>query len=171
MTPQALPDYQMHVITAIEPQNEIWISCLLGGDDANLSYNESISIRLTGPFRREAMDYALKEVYNRFEILRATFSEDGREMRITEDAELNIYFEDIRTKIIEQSSTLLSFEKQNALRISLISSTVPYFAPLIWLQDDEYYYAYYASYHLDIGLWDYTAGPGKFYSLLLVIRP
>src|ERR1035438_3226041 len=118
MTPQTLPDNATRVITAIESQNEIWISCLLGGLYANLSYNESISLRLTGPFQWEAMDYALKEVYNRFEILRATFSEDGKEMRISEGAELNTCFEDISDQnYAEQSSTLLSFEKQNSLRI------------------------------------------------------
>src|SRR5450755_2463908 len=118
MTPQTLPINASHIITAIEPQNEIWISCLLGGDDANLSYNESISLKLTGPFQREAMDYALREIYNRFEILRATFSEDGNEMNIAEEAELETYFEDISAQNFEeQSSTLFSFDTQNALKI------------------------------------------------------
>src|SRR5712675_214798 len=136
MTPQALPDDATRVITTIEPQNEIWISCLLGGDDANLSYTESISLRLTGPFQREAMNYALKEVYNRFEILRATFSEDGKEMHIHEGAELNTYFEDISDQNYgEQSSSLLSFEKQNSLQIFDLINGPLFRAALFKLKD------------------------------------
>ena len=139
MTPQAFPNKATSVITAIEPQNEIWISCLVGGDEANLSYNESISLRLTGPFHREAMDYALQEVYDRFEVLRASFSEDGKEMHISEGM-LNTYFEDISDQnYAEQSSTLLSFEKRNALQLFDLTNGPLFRSALFKLKDDEYY--------------------------------
>jgi amino acid adenylation domain-containing protein len=167
MTPQTLPDNATRVITAIESQNEIWISCLLGGDDANLSYNESISLRLTGPFQWEAMDYALKEVYNRFEILRATFSEDGKEMHISEDAELNTCFEDISDQnYAEQSSTLLSFEKQNSLRIFDLINGPLFRTALFKLKDDEHYLTLTA-HHIICDGWSFgiiLQDLGKFYS-------
>jgi amino acid adenylation domain-containing protein len=140
MTPQTLPINALHVITAIEPQNEIWISCLLGGDEANLSYNESISLRLTGPFQRPAIDYALKEVYNRFEILRAVFSEDGTEMYITDGVDLETYFEDISGQNFEeQSSTLFSYDRQNALQIFDLTNGPLFRSALFKLKEDEYY--------------------------------
>ncbi len=167
MIPQTLPKYATRVITPIEPQNEIWISCLLGGDDANLSYNESISLRLTGPFQRKAMDYALNEVYNRFEILRATFSEDGKEIRISEVAGLNIHFEDISDQNYgEQSSTLLSFEKQNALRIFDLNKGPLFRAALFKLKNDEYYLTLTA-HHIICDGWSFgiiLRDLGKFYS-------
>ena len=35
----------LNVIPTTESQMEIWLSCALGGDDANRSFNESISLR------------------------------------------------------------------------------------------------------------------------------
>ena len=34
-----------------ESQREIWLSCVIGGDGANLSYNESVSLVITGNFK------------------------------------------------------------------------------------------------------------------------
>lgn len=67
---------------AIEPQREIWISCQLGGADANRSYNESVSLRLKGPFKLLAMERALQEISNRHEALRSTFTDDGKQICI-----------------------------------------------------------------------------------------
>jgi hypothetical protein len=34
----------------VDAQKEVWLSCILGGKEANLSYNQSISLDLQGRF-------------------------------------------------------------------------------------------------------------------------
>jgi amino acid adenylation domain-containing protein len=59
-----------------EPQREIWIAARLG-EDASLSFNESVSIRLSGALDREALRTAFADVIARHEALRTTLSADG----------------------------------------------------------------------------------------------
>jgi amino acid adenylation domain-containing protein len=63
-----------------DSQKEIWLACMFGGEEANLAYNESISLELHGelqinPFRRGVNDVVL-----RHEALRSTFSADGESL-------------------------------------------------------------------------------------------
>ena len=68
------------VAPATEPQMEIWTSCQLGGDAANRAYNESFSLRLTGPLQQQAFDRAFTALVDRHEGLRSVFSADGQLM-------------------------------------------------------------------------------------------
>src|SRR5690606_4013307 len=43
------------VVELIEPQKELLLSCMIGGDDANLAYNESVSLTLAGDVKIEAV--------------------------------------------------------------------------------------------------------------------
>src|SRR5690606_34676816 len=79
----------------IEPQKEIWIASILGGDDANKSYNLSVSLRLMGPLDEAAMKRSLQTLVDRHESLRAKFSEDGSQMGIFTQMPLHIHAEDI----------------------------------------------------------------------------
>ena len=64
----------LYVTATTEPQREIWLACQLGGDDANCSYNESISLRFTGPLDTAAFERAWSALLLRHETLRAAFS-------------------------------------------------------------------------------------------------
>lgn len=66
------------VIHITQAQAEIWISCKLGGADANRAYNESISLVLNGPLDNLALENALNILVKRHEALRSVFSPDGR---------------------------------------------------------------------------------------------
>jgi hypothetical protein len=72
-----------HYVPAIEPQMEIWLSCVLGGADANRSYNESVSLRMSG-VKSPAMEQALKEIIVRHEALRSTFRKMADKYAFTE---------------------------------------------------------------------------------------
>lgn len=60
-----------------EPQREIWLSCIIGGDDANRSYNESVSLKLTGDLQLDAFKKAVHDLVLRHEALRSTVSPNG----------------------------------------------------------------------------------------------
>lgn len=68
-----------------DPQREIWLAQALGGDEANLAYNESTSLLLTGPLDTARLVEALAQVIARHESLRATLSGDGTTF-VVEDA-------------------------------------------------------------------------------------
>lgn len=83
------------VIYATQSQAEIWIGCRLGGEDANRSYNESVSIVLNGDLDKSALDNAISQLVKRHESLRAIFSTDGRFMTVLEEVSIHLDFNDI----------------------------------------------------------------------------
>ncbi len=78
-----------------EPQAEIWAACLLGGDDANRAYNESILLCLTGPLDPAALARALDALVEQHEALRATFSADGQHLCILGPSPLPLAYHDL----------------------------------------------------------------------------
>jgi hypothetical protein len=68
----------LRLVPITESQAEIWAACLLGGDDASRAYNESVTLRLTGPLDRPALQRALQALVQRHEALRSAFSADGK---------------------------------------------------------------------------------------------
>ncbi len=85
----------IRVVPAIEPQVEIWLSCKLGGDDANRSYNESLSLFFTGSLNRAALESAIQQVIQRHESLRSSFSADGKQICIFEDLPAGLRYFDL----------------------------------------------------------------------------
>ncbi len=66
------------VVELIEPQKELLLSCMIGGEDANLAYNESVSLVLHGKLKTDAIRGALDDLVHRHESLRATISKNGQ---------------------------------------------------------------------------------------------
>jgi amino acid adenylation domain-containing protein len=83
------------IVPTNEPQQEIWLSCAIGGDEANLAYNESVSLNLYGDFNQAFFTTALKEVIARHEALRASVSANGETLIIYKQLSFDIPFEDI----------------------------------------------------------------------------
>lgn len=104
------------IIPAIEPQQEIWASCMIGGADANRSYNESISLQLQGPLQRGALEKALLGVLSRHESLRATFSADGKNLCIRNTPSFDLHWQDL-TQLDggQQDQVLSDFAGQDML--------------------------------------------------------
>src|SRR5450432_2172130 len=88
----------IRIAPTVEPQQEIWISCMIGGPDANRGYNESVSLLMKGKWDQSAMEKALQALINRHESLRASFSGDGSEMVIYKEFPLNLKQEDLSKK-------------------------------------------------------------------------
>jgi amino acid adenylation domain-containing protein len=92
-----------------EPQREVWLSCMLGGDEASLAYNESVSLQLQGDFNELAFRKAIQDLIVRHEGLRAVISRNGEDLIIYKEIAVDLY-----------SSTELSDldikEKQPALK-------------------------------------------------------
>jgi amino acid adenylation domain-containing protein len=60
-----------------EPQQEIWLAIALLGEEANLAYNESVSLAIRGPLEADVLEHAVADLVRRHEALRTTFTSDG----------------------------------------------------------------------------------------------
>jgi amino acid adenylation domain-containing protein len=90
------------IIPTTESQLEIWLSCKLGGNDANRAFNESLSLRFEGEFNRVAFEKALNSLIIRHQSLRAAFTIDGSQMMIFMDFPLIYSFEDLSLSSLNQ---------------------------------------------------------------------
>ncbi|MEI7613065.1 MAG: amino acid adenylation domain-containing protein [Betaproteobacteria bacterium] len=71
-----------------EAQREIFTSILIGGDAANCAFNESVTLRFSGPLDSTLLRKAFDAIVSRHEALRLTFNEDGMSFRIAEHLDL-----------------------------------------------------------------------------------
>ncbi|MHB1177196.1 MAG: amino acid adenylation domain-containing protein [Daejeonella sp.] len=95
------------VVPVTEPQAEIWSSYVIGGEDANRSYNESVSLHLKGLLDCGAMEASLRDLVNRHEVLRSGFSADGKHMCIFKDTIPEYIQEDISHLNQEQQKEII----------------------------------------------------------------
>lgn len=84
-----------YFIATSESQREILSSIKFGNDAANCAYNESVSLKLTGNLNKAAIEKAANAVYARHSVLRATFTDDGMQMRIAHNATIEVPFIDL----------------------------------------------------------------------------
>lgn len=62
---------------ATASQKEIWLGAWIGGNDANLAFNECLVLHLEGPLHSDALRAAFRTLVARHDVLRTTFSADG----------------------------------------------------------------------------------------------
>ncbi len=94
-----------------EAQREIWLSDQIGAD-ASCSYNESFSLVLKGELNESALRASILEIINRHEALRATFSEDGEQIKVAPSLSIEIPLIDL---------TSLSPSERDKRRIDLLA--------------------------------------------------
>lgn len=105
------------VIPSTASQMEIWLSCQLGGKEANMAYNESISIELHGELEILHLKTAFHTIIQRHEGMRAIFTPDGDQMVIYSSFHLPLRFRDISQLAEEKEHVFL---QKHALDTGLI---------------------------------------------------
>jgi amino acid adenylation domain-containing protein len=140
-------------VPAIEPQVEIWVSCLIGGDDANRSYNESVSLYFHGIFNYEAMERSLQDLVKRHEALRSGFSADGKQLCIFKTGSPEYNFQDISSfELSKQKSFIDYFLKSNAQTpFDLVNG--PLFKTTLFKLDDNTHYLTISAHHIICDGW------------------
>jgi len=99
-----------------ESQREIWLSCMIGGDAASLAYNESFSLKLTGPFSLPDFKNAFSTVVQRHEALRSSVSTNGEHFIIYKSLTADIEFVDLEFSAPEEKANSFdSFLKNQML--------------------------------------------------------
>ena len=77
------------------PQQEIWMSCKIGGDDANRAYNESVSLKFTGVLNIAALEKSITELVERHESLRMVCSAEGFNLFVLNQLPHLQYYKDL----------------------------------------------------------------------------
>lgn len=83
------------VIITNEPQREVWLSCVIGGEEASLAYNESVSLEFEGVFNYPAFEKAVNDLIARHEGLRAVISRNGERLIVYKEYSIDIFTEDL----------------------------------------------------------------------------
>lgn len=96
------------VAPATDSQKEIMASCLLGGDDANRAFNESISVKFTGHLQKEALEKAFHDLTDRHQSLRSAFSGNGTHICIFNNSFIQLDYQDISNLTIVQQKEIIS---------------------------------------------------------------
>ncbi|MCE7071044.1 amino acid adenylation domain-containing protein [Dyadobacter sp. CY327] len=136
--PFAGPEIEI-MVPATESQLEIWLACAFGGDDANRSYNESVSLRFQGALDCTYLEKALNSLTRHHEALRSTFSEDGKTMCIFRDFPINLDCKDISAEMASTQEKILAEVIQQEAMYVFDLAAGPLFKPsLIKLSESEF---------------------------------
>lgn len=131
-----------------EPQKEIWLSCAIGGDDANRSYNESVSLKLTGELHSEAFKKSVDSLVQRHEALRATISPDGETLIIYKDFPLVHQVEDLSSLPTEKKVRVFKAFLQREVNMVLDIKDGPLFKVFLHKMSEEEYYFTIIKHHI-----------------------
>lgn len=88
-------------VPSTESQREIWLSVKMG-PEASCSFNESISLQITGPLDVGTLQQALQLLVDRHDALRTTFSADGSTLCVTKSMALTVPILDLSAQTNEQ---------------------------------------------------------------------
>ena len=128
-----------------QQQEEVWLSCAIGGDDASRSYNESVSLILQGDLDVDALQKSLEQLQLRHQSLRTTFKRDGRQMIIYDHLESNFDIADLSAvKEAEQQVTISGFLHADACQVYQLENGPLYRTKLFILSKNRFHFTFSA---------------------------
>ncbi|HVG16665.1 MAG TPA: amino acid adenylation domain-containing protein [Chitinophagaceae bacterium] len=146
-------EVSIQTVVTTEPQEEIFIACKLGGEDASRAFNETIVLELSGPFNQEAMYRALDEIVQRHQALRATFSADGKEMLINEDMPLAFVYKDLELEATAGQELEQCLTQCSTTSFDLLNG--PLFKTIIVRQSNEVHHLIISAHHIVCDGWSF----------------
>ncbi len=141
------------IISTNEPQREIWLSCLIGGREANLSYNESVSLQFSGALNYSALKKAIDEVILRHESLRSTLSPNGEKLIVYDDLPIEFELQDISALSSEEKLNYIDSFKHNALRTEFDIINGPLFSASLQKLDEKSFHFTIILHHIVCDGW------------------
>lgn len=130
------------VLPVTEAQQEVWLSCKIGGNEANLAYNESISLQFSGKLDERALKDSLKDLVARHESLRCSISNDGSKLIIYKNPPIQLNCLDISSKSKQEQKAILDdfSKKDTATPFNLEDPSLIRFS-LFKESDDQYLFS------------------------------
>ena len=150
--PFPLPEVKK-VIASIQPQLEIFTSCLMGGEDASRCYNESISLQFSGSLDEQAMRRALQDIVQRHEALRSCFSSDGSQLFILRALNLDTTVFDLCMKTADEKKEFISHFILNEAHTSFDLLNGPLFRSTLFKLAENKHVLTISSHHIVCDGW------------------
>lgn len=129
------------IVAINESQREIWLSCIIGGEEASLAYNESVSLDFKGSFQFNYFKKSFEMVVKHHEALRSSVSANGESFIIYRDLPFDFEMEDLSGRgTDEQNSVIEAFvTAQMNLRFDLQNGPL-FRVHLHKLAEDHHYF-------------------------------
>lgn len=161
-------------VPSTESQQEVWISCLLGGDDASRSYNLSVTLNLSGAFNRSYFEQSLQDLINRHETLRSVFTDDAMQVCITAAGKLDLYFEELSSyDETQKQSVIANYIKEDVNTVFDILNG-PLYKLSLFKQDEYKHTLIFTAHHIICDGWSmglFLEELGKLYSARVKEEP
>ena len=158
------------VIPLIEPQKEIWMSCQIGGEDANRSYNESLSLKFIGKCDPDMMGKALTFLVQRHELLRSAFSADGNNFCVFKVQTINHQFNDLSNTLANEQQNIINQYLTNNANKAFDLINGPLFRSELFKLNDEDFFLVITVHHIICDGWSFgilLQDLGKIYSAFI----
>ncbi|MEE3716401.1 amino acid adenylation domain-containing protein [Tumidithrix elongata RA019] len=153
---------------ATESQKEIWASVQMG-NDANCAYNESQTMRLEGDLNLVAFQTALKQLVQRHESLRTTFSTNGSNLCIASSLDLEIPFFDLSRLSAQEREQGIVQQRRKAVTEPFNLEHGPLFRVEILKLSEQEHLAMITAHHIICDGWSWAllmTDLGNLYSAL-----
>lgn len=165
--PTAIAHPSFYTIPTIEPQREIWLACEVGGDSANNVYTITFDQELIGPLQPDALRRAAQQLVDRHETLRANLSDDGNELIVKTQADVDWTFRDLSDLTEREQVACIEREIHKcASRVFNLRSDI-LFAVSLYRLNAERHHLILTTHHIVFDGWSYNAAMnelGEFYS-------
>ncbi len=139
---------------ATESQKEVWASVQMG-DEANLSYNESSSIKLTGNLDLELLKKSIQALIQRHESLRITFSKDGTNLCIAPSLTIEIPVIDLSNLSDQERENQIAKLKKQVVEEPFNLEQGPLFRAQIIQGQNQVYFVFLTAHHIVCDGWSW----------------
>ncbi|ETZ22624.1 non-ribosomal peptide synthetase [Pedobacter sp. V48] len=136
------------IVLINEPQREIWLSCIIGGNPASLAYNESVSLDLKGTFHFDVFKKAFSKVVKRHEALRSVISSNGENLIIYDDQEVVMDIKDFSSETEAGQQDALSKFIKNEMSNPFNLQEGPLFRVFVHKLSDNHHYFTLVIHHI-----------------------
>lgn len=136
-----------------DSQREIWLSCIIGGKEANLAYNESVSLDFDGQLDYIALKKAVAEIILRHEALRSTISPNGEILIIYKNFPAPFELEDISNLAASEQKKYIQNFLNRELAFTLDLQKGPLFRVFLHRLNAEKYYFTLIKHHVICDGW------------------
>jgi amino acid adenylation domain-containing protein len=136
-----------------EPQQEIWLAIALLGEEANLAYNESVSLAIGGPLDAAVLERAVADLVSRHEALRTTFTSDGTQYLVEAEPRAKLSVLDISSLAPDAREAKRKEIVDGQVRVPFDLVRGPLFRPLLIRLEAERHELVLTAHHIVCDGW------------------
>ncbi|MDI1323387.1 MAG: amino acid adenylation domain-containing protein [Algoriphagus sp.] len=144
------------VVQTTPSQLEIWLACKLGGKEANMAYNESVSIQLTGKLNVKSLQAAFLKIIERHDAMRAVIGPNGKHLIVFSSYELPIRLRDISEMTLVEKKKFLKKHSLETGKYQFNLTQGPLYVMELIKLDEIHHQLTFTGHHIIFDGWSLT---------------